>query len=229
MANIVLLHGAYQGGWIWTRTSACLRAAGHTVFAPTLDGCGERRHALRPGIDTESQAAEVADMLFFEDLHDVVRVGTSCGGMVACRVAEVARERIGRVVLADALALFNGEAVSDHVKRPTAVTTNLATGPSYEDAANRMFASLTGETKEWALARYTPHPVAAMAAPVKLDSFWQQTWNASVIYCTQAPNPGLAHQRRAADTLKAKWYELNTGHYPMLTEPEALSKLIMTE
>jgi pimeloyl-ACP methyl ester carboxylesterase len=228
MANIVLLHGAYQGGWIWNRVSAVLRRDGHAVFAPTLDGCAERRHALRAGIDTESQAAEVAEMLFFEDLRDVVLVGTSCGGMVGCRVAELARDRIGRVVLADALALFNGEAVSDHVKRPTAVTTDLATGPSYEDAANRMFASLSGETKEWALARYTPHPVAAMAAPVKLDSFWEQSWNASVIYCTQAPNPGQAHQRRAADKLKAKWYELDTGHYPMLTEPEALSRLIMT-
>ena len=229
MANIVLLHGAYQGGWIWTRVSKVLRAAGHTVFAPTLDGCGERRHAVRPGIDTESQAAEVAELLFFEDLHDVVLVGTSCGGMIACRVAELARDRIDRVVLADALALFNGEAVSDHVKRPTSVTTDLATGPSYEDAANRMFVSLEGATKEWALARYTPHPVAAMAAPVKLDSFWQQSWNASVIYCRQAVNPGEAHQRRAANTLKARWYELDTGHYPMLTEPEALSKLIMAE
>ena len=229
MADIVLLHGAYQGGWIWQRVCPVLRAAGHTVFAPTLDGCAERRHALRPGIDTESQAAEVAEMLFFEDLRNVVLVGTSCGGMVGCRVAELARERIGRVVLADALALFNGEAVSDHVKRPTAVTTDLATGPSHEDAANRMFASLTGATKEWALARYTPHPVAAMANPVKLDSFWQQSWNASVIYCRQAPNPGEAHQLRAADTLKAKWHELDTGHYPMLTQPEALAKLIMTE
>ena len=123
-----LLHGAYQGGWIWRPVTPHLRAAGHTVFAPTLDGCAERRHALRPGIDTESQAAEIAEMLFFEDLTDIVLVGTSCGGMVACRVAELARERIGRIVLADALALFDGEAVSDHVKRPTAVTDALSTG-----------------------------------------------------------------------------------------------------
>ena len=229
MANIVLLHGAYQGGWIWQRVSPFLRAAGHTVFAPTLDGCAERRHALRPGIDTESQAAEVAEMLFFEDLRDVVLVGSSCGGMIACRVAERARERIGRVVLADALALFNGEAVSDHVKRPTAVTTGLATGPSPEDAANRMFVSLDGPTKDWALARYTPHPIAAMAAPVKLDSFWQQSWNASVIWCRQSVNPPAAHQKRAAETLKARWYEMDTGHYPMLTEPEVLAKFILSE
>jgi len=37
----------------------------------------------------------------------------------------------------------------------------------------------------------------------------------------------LAHQRRTADTLKASWHELDTGHYAMLTEPEKLAKLIM--
>ncbi len=229
MANYVLLHGAYQGGWIWRDVVPHLRAAGHTVFAPSLDGCAERRHALRPGIDTETQAAEIAEMLFFEDLRDVVLVGTSCGGMIACRVAEIARERIGRIVLADALALFNGEAVSDHVKRPTAVTDAVGTGPSREDAANRMFISLQEPIKTWALDRYTPHPVAAMAAPVKLDRFWSQTWKASVIWCKQSVNPPVAHQKRAADTLKAAWYELDTGHYPMLTEPKALADLIMRE
>lgn len=229
MATYVLLHGAYQGGWIWQRVAPHLRAAGHTVFTPTLDGCAERRHALRPGITTETQAAEIADLLFFEDLHDIVLAGTSCGGMVACRVAELARERIGRIVLADALALFNGETVADHVKRPTAVTSELATGPSREDAANRMFASLDPATKDWALARYTPHPIAAMQAPVLLERFWDLEWNATVIWCRQSANPPVAHQRRAADRLKARWFELDTGHYPMLTEPAALASLIMRE
>ena len=227
MATYVLLHGAYQGGWIWQRVAPYLRAAGHAVFTPTLDGCAERHQALRPGITTESQAAEIAELLFFEDLHDIVLVGTSCGGMVACRTAELARERIGRIVLADALALFDGETVADHVKRPTAVTSELATGPSREDAANRMFVSLDPATRKWALERYTPHPIAAMQAPVKLERFWDQDWTASVIWCRQSVNPPVAHQRRAADRLKARWFELETGHYPMLTEPEALAGLIM--
>ncbi len=107
------------------------------------------------------------------------------------------------------------------------MTDGVGTGPTREDAANRMFVSLDGPTKQWALDRYTPHPVAAMAAPVKLDRFWQQAWNASVIWCRQSVNPPVAHQRRAAETLKARWYELDTGHYPMLTEPNALAGLIM--
>lgn len=229
MAAYVLLHGAYQGGWIWQRVTPHLRAAGHAVFTPTLDGCAERRHALRPGISTETQAAEIAEMLFFADLHDVVLVGTSCGGMVACRVAELARERIGRIVLADALALFDGETVADHVKRPATVSTDLATGPSREDAANRMFASLDPATKEWTLARYTPHPIAAMQAPVRLERFWDLDWSATVIWCRRSVNPPVAHQRRAAERLKARWLELDTGHYPMLTEPAALAELMLRE
>ena len=31
----------------------------------------------------------------------------------------------------------------------------------------------------------------------------------------------------AAETLKARWFELDTGHYPMLTAPKALAGMIM--
>ncbi|HXA26748.1 MAG TPA: alpha/beta hydrolase family protein [Acetobacteraceae bacterium] len=227
MAAIVLIHGAYQGGWIWQRVVRRLTADGHTVFAPSLDGCAERRHALRPGITTETHGAEIAELLFFEDLHDVVLVGTSSGGMVVCSAAEQARERIGRLVFADALALFDGESIGDIVQRRNAVTTELTTGPSREDAAGRMFAGLDEATKAWALERYTPHPVAAMHQPVKLPGFWQQKWRASVVWCRQAVNPGEAHQRRAADRLGATWHELDTGHYPMVTAADELSRLIV--
>ena len=123
MADIVLIHGAYQGGWIWQRVVSRLTAGGHRVFAPSLDGCAERRHALRPGISTETHGAEIAELLMFEDLHDVVLVGTSSGGMVVCNAAERASERVGRLVLADALALLDGECIGDIVNRTSRVTT----------------------------------------------------------------------------------------------------------
>src|SRR5246127_1969192 len=43
MATYVLVHGSNQGGWIWQPTANRLRAAGHQVYAPSLDGCGERK------------------------------------------------------------------------------------------------------------------------------------------------------------------------------------------
>ncbi|HTC08265.1 MAG TPA: alpha/beta hydrolase [Acetobacteraceae bacterium] len=227
MTSFVLIHGAYQGGWIWREVTARLRAVGHHVLAPSLDGCAERRHQLRAGITTETQAEELAGLLFYEDLRDVVLVGTSSGGMVLCRAAELVRERIGRVVFADALALLDGERIADIVtNRPTPVTTDLSVGPSRDDAAGRLFAGLDPTTREWALARYTLHPIACMQAPVQLDRFWNEDWSASVIWCRQSANPPVAHQRRTAERLKAKWFELDTGHYPMLSTAAELTRLI---
>ena len=121
VSSVPFQHGVASGDpmtdavVIWTRVTPHLLAAGHRVFAPTLDGCAERRHALRPGITTETHGAEIADLLFFEDLRDVVLVGTSSGGMVVCSAAEKARERIGRLVFLDALALLDGESIGDIV------------------------------------------------------------------------------------------------------------------
>src|SRR5215469_2123361 len=226
MSIYVLIHGSYQGGWIWQRVASRLRAAGHTVYAPTLDGCGERKHCLRLGITTETQAAEIAELLFYEDLRDVVLVGTSSGGMVMTRAAETRRERILRLVFVDALALLDGEGIRDIVQRSTAVPSGLAAGPTREDAETRLFADLDPETRAWALDRYTLHPIGIYEHPVRLQSFWTQPWAATVIWCRRAVNPGEAHQRRAADKLNAKWHELDTGHYPMLSMPEGLTALL---
>jgi len=226
MTDFMLIHGSYQGGWIWQPVATRLRAQGHQVYAPSLDGCGERAGQVRPGITTESQAAEIAQLLFYEDLRDVVLVGTSSGGMVMAKAAEIARERVGRLVFADALALQHGEAVSGIVKRPSAINNGLALGPSREDVEGRLFVDLEPDVRAWAVERYTLHPVAVHTEPVQLESFWSQSWEASVIYCRQAVNPGEAHQRRCAEALGARWHELDTGHYPMLSTPDDLTQLI---
>ena len=156
---------------------------------------------MRPGITTESQADEVAQLLFYEDLKDVVLVGTSSGGMVVCRVAELMRDRVGRLVLVDALALLDGEKIRDIVTRST------ASGPSGLDPPARRArtpppACSPISTRRPAPGRSSATPCTRSGSttePVKLDSFWSQPWKASVIWCRRAPNPGEAHQRRAAE------------------------------
>lgn len=227
MSDIVLIHGAYQGGWIWKHVAQRLRAKGHNVFAPTLDGCAERGGALRAGITTETHGEEIAKLLYFEDLKDAVLVGTSSGGMVMASAAEQARERVSRVVFGDALALFNGEKIIDIVKQPAAVNTALARGPTREDAAGRLFVSLYPAMRDWAADRMALHPIGCFNQPVKLEKFWDMPWKASVLYCSGAPNPGEAHIRRSADRLKAKYHVIKTGHYPMLSTPDELTQIIL--
>lgn len=228
MATYVLIHGAYQGAWIWKLVASRLRAAGQLVYAASLDGCGERHHGLRRGITVGTHAQEVAQFLFYEDLTEVVLVGTSSGGMVLQKAAELARDRVGRVVFVDALALMPGERVDDIVKRATPnETTDVATGPTRADAESRLFRDLGSATRAWALARITPHPIAALEAPMEPTTFWEQPWRATIIRCRRAVNPPEAHQRRTAERLNAQWHEMDTGHYPMLSEPDQLTRLLL--
>lgn len=231
MSTYVLIHGSFQGGWIWRPTADALRAAGHTVFTPTLEGCGERKVNLRPGITVTSVATELAEMFFYEDLRDVVLVGTSSGGLVVQKLAVLVRDRIQRLVLLDALVPLPGESIKDIVERspdaPAYEMTEFTRGPTRADMADGLFAELTGDLKDWALDRATPHPLGLSdLAPGEADAFWEQSWKATVIYCVASPNPPEPHQRRTAERLGADWREIAAGHYPMLTHPDELARLL---
>ena len=227
MTGFVLIHGAFQGGWIWKTVATRLRAEGHLVYTPTLDGCGERACQLRPGITTDSQAEEVARFLWSEDLQDVVLVGASAGGMVMAKTAELARDRVSRLVFCDALALKHGESIRDVNGGRLAVETALAVGHRPEDRLERFRAELDPATAEWAGERSTLHPRGCFEQPVVLENFWNRKWDASVLWCRQAGKPGEPHQRRCADGLGARWHEMDTGHFPMLTRPDELIEIIL--
>ena len=232
MATVLMVHGSFQGGWIWQPTAAVLRAMGHLVFAPTLEGCAERVHALRAGITVTVAAEELSELLRYEDLSDVVLVGTSSGGMVAAKTAVMAKDRIKRVVFVDALVPQPGESTKQIVQRGDAdpyQVTEFSRGPTRNDLANRLFAELTGVQKEWVLERVTPHPHGLSDVTVEeLSDFWADNWpDSAVVYCIQSENPPEAHQRRTAEALGARWIEMDAGHYPMLTHGEELAHHII--
>ena len=122
MAIYVLVHGATAGGWIWQSIPARLRAAGHDAFTPTLTGLGDRRHLFSPDITMETHILDVLNVLFFEDLHQVILVGHSYGGAVITGVAEKAAERLSHLVYLDAFVPQDGEAVKELYDPPVVHT-----------------------------------------------------------------------------------------------------------
>jgi pimeloyl-ACP methyl ester carboxylesterase len=229
MSTYVLIHGSYQGGWIWKPTVEKLAEKGHTVYSPTLDGCGERAKFIRPGITITTQAEEISGFLHYQDLTDVVLVGTSTGGLVTCKTAELSRDRIQHIIFVDALAPQPGEKVADIVVRDPSYPvsfTELTRGPSKIEMEEHLFQDLGPDLKKWAIDRVTMHPIEATDAPGELDGFWSQKWDATVIRCTLSANPSRNHQYRTAQKLEAEWHELEAGHYPMLSHPKELSQLL---
>src|SRR5690606_2884536 len=88
MSNIVLVHGAWHGGWCWRDVARELRAQGHVVATPTHTGVGERAHQSSEAITLETHIRDVIGCIEAEELDDIVLCGHSYGGMVITGVAD---------------------------------------------------------------------------------------------------------------------------------------------
>jgi len=111
--TFVLVHGAWAGGWEWKKVGNLLLADGHTVYRPTLTGQGERVHLASADVDLNTHIADIVNTILFENLHDVVLMGHSYGGMVITAVADRIPDRIKCLVYVDAFVPEDGESVND--------------------------------------------------------------------------------------------------------------------
>lgn len=109
--TIVIVHGAWGGSWAFRKVEALLREKGFNVYRPQLTGLGERVHLARPDIGLSTHIDDVVNTILFEDLHDVILMGHSYGGMVITGVADRVPDRIRRLVYVDAFVPNDGESV----------------------------------------------------------------------------------------------------------------------
>ena len=113
MATYVLIHGSWDGGWAWKGVASVLQEAGHEIYRPTLTGSGERVHLASPEVDLNTHIADIVNVLRYENLEDVILVGSSSGGMVITGVAEQVPERIKHLIYLDAFAPQDGQSIAD--------------------------------------------------------------------------------------------------------------------
>jgi len=111
MANFVLVHGAWHGGWCWRDVASALRAAGHDVFTPTHTGVGERAHLGDEAITLETHVRDVAGVIEAEELDDIILCGHSYGGMVITQLADRMPNRIKAIVYLDAFVPESGDSL----------------------------------------------------------------------------------------------------------------------
>lgn len=99
----VLVHGTWHGGWEWRDVRRNLQARGHDVFAPSCTGCGDRKHLASPDVGLDTHITDIANIIEYEELDDVILVGHSFAGLIITGVADRMKDRIGRLVFLDAL------------------------------------------------------------------------------------------------------------------------------
>ncbi len=121
---ILFVHGAWGGGWQFRKVAPLLESRGYTVYRPSLTGLGERAHLATPMVGLDTHIEDIVNVIRFENLHDVILVGHSYGGMVVTGVADRVPDRIKRVIYLDAMLPNDGDSIA--TLRPTEAAALLA-------------------------------------------------------------------------------------------------------
>ncbi len=224
MTDIVLVHGAFHGGWCWRAVAERLTAAGHRVFAPTLTGLGERRHLAGAHVDLDTHILDLVNVIVCEELRDAVVVSHSYGGMPATGAADRLAERLAALVYLDAFTPKDGDsALAVRTAEPGFMAlAESADGVSYLPPPAGAF-GLEGDLAASAERRLTPHPKATMTQPIRLTGAWAGVGPKLYLRATgyQAPYFDKYFETAAADP---DWVAIRRAmaHNVMMTEPDWL-------
>ena len=239
MANFVLVHGAWHGGWCWQRVSTLLQQQGHRVHAVTLTGLGERAHLLSPAITLDTHIDDVVSAIEVEELHDVVLAVHSYAGMIGTAVADRIGKHLKHLVYVDAVIPKPGESWSSTQSAATQQqrlsAAQASTRFSFPPPDPEVF-GLTAADHAWVKRRQTPHPGNTYQAPLSFDMQRVAAIARTFVNCTQPALATIEPSRLRAKDPKfwdgawlpnSKIVEIKTGHDPMISEPATLAKILL--
>ncbi len=215
--KLFLIHGAFQGGFVWRSLSPRLEAMGHKVFAPDLSG-----NSLTAHIN------QIADLISTHaGTEQIVLLGHSYGSLVATGVAKQFPNKIKGLIFLDA-PIPTGQ--------PQSLLDILGPGPT----EFFMQQTVNGMVKPFPPAAFgldlTIHnDIIEKHKSQALDCFTEKgvSWSSKdtptfpITYIQCAPNDFTNQQ---VEKIKALNWDLCTlpesGHCPMITHPGPLLQLL---
>lgn len=233
--DIVLVHGMSHGAWCWELLEPRLRRAGHRVLAVDLPGHGRRAHE-RARASVTGYAQAVADAMMLAGVHDAIVVGHSMSGIVIPKVAELVPARVAHLVFLAAIVLPDGGSMLA-VQFPLPVR-ELFTGHARAGGGGVQYSAML-EWSRWmndlppgddrvvqSLVRLTPQPLRPWAERVDLGRFRAMRVPRTYIRCLQDRAVPPAKAAEYAARLGVTPIDLDTAHNPMLSNPDALAKIL---
>jgi pimeloyl-ACP methyl ester carboxylesterase len=235
VSTFVLVHGSWQGGWIWDQVAGRLRNHGHAVLAPTLPG----HHQLdeeRADLGHDDLVEAVLVTLDDAGPDPVVLVGHSLAGAVISQVADRRPDRIARLVYCDAFVLRDGEAIADVLPAEFAAQLRALAqaGPDrslrlpWELWRDRFMQTSDERTVRAAFDRLVPDPYRMTFDPVRLPRLAGLDIPATfVCFGHDRTMPaGFWHPGMSARLAGAPVVELDGDHEAPLTAPAPLAEAL---
>lgn len=224
MATFILIHGAFQGAWVWRETAALLRAAGHEVLTPELTGLGGRAHLLTEGQALSGYVADVVNAVAFSLCGPAVFVGHSFTGLVAAAAAARFPGLARGLVFVDALIPEPGRSFLDMAGPEFAkvLKAHVHDGWLVRPWPLPVFGVAEPELAPAFAARLTSMPLAAFAEPFAFPLPGPDLPR-GFIRCTRNPNPFIEAQAAKARAGGYGFTAIDSGHAPMITATQALA------
>jgi pimeloyl-ACP methyl ester carboxylesterase len=246
MTQFVLVPGAWIGGWAWRAVAAQLRDAGHEAFPVTLTGVGDRAHLARPDVDLDTHVTDVASLITNEDLTGIVLVGHSYAGIVVQGVADRLPDRITTLVYLDTGPLPDGWSTldfspPDERARIERAVQNDGDGWQYPFpgvdhlGAPSAIADFDDATREVLTRKAVAQPFGTYRQPIRPTRKYANEYGRVVIVAGGFGMPVARLQAMIASgegpfaaMTGDDWrlLQLDTGHWPMLTAPDKLAKVL---
>jgi pimeloyl-ACP methyl ester carboxylesterase len=202
---------------------------GHSVYAPSLTGLGDRRHLLRPGINLDTHVEDIVNLVEMDDLDRVVLVGWSYGGFVVSEVLARITNRIASVVYLDAFAPERGRSVLSYSEKAASIADAVQLAVEGKDLPplSLDWMGVTDQkVVDFVKPRLTPHPVMTYLQPSKALAQRPHIPHTFVL----ATNSHIVVFRQFLKVFEdlpyARTHVVDADHLLPLTAPEETMKLL---
>ena len=222
MANFVLVHGSWAGGWQWAAIRESLEKEGHRVLTPSLTGMSDRHHLINENVGLQTHIDDIANLIEWEDLYNVILVGHSYGGMVITGVAAQVKDRLAHLVYVDAFLPRAGECAWDLLPWQPEIfeTLRLKDKPWQVEPVDKM--TYFPELESFDMDRSTPMTIRTHSD--KLPSAITDI-PGTFIECTQEPSFfGEIAVRAKSDGMRH--VSIKAGHYVIITHSNEVVKIL---
>lgn len=230
MTDFLLIHGSCHGAWCWRDLIPALVARGHTARAIDLPGHGADATPYQQ-VTLEGYARAIVDAID----TSVVLVGHSMAGFPISLAAEMAPDKIDRLVYLCAYAAQDGRALAEmRAEAPrqpmadAAIKTEDGLGFRVDPAkAPALFYNdCPSEAVDYALPRLCTQAFAPQTTPIRLTDAYARV-KRSYIRCEDDRTiPPEYQQTMTQGWPAADVHAMQTGHSPFFADPEGLADLL---
>jgi pimeloyl-ACP methyl ester carboxylesterase len=232
--TFVLVHGSWQGAFVWESVKNQLEQHGQKVVVVELQAHGEDTTA--PQLVTIDAYSNKVIAAITATKQKVVLVGHSMGGAVITAIAEKVPSQIKKLVYIGAFVPANGQSILDlsamdkQSKLPASLTfpTPATIGVKPENLIEVFCQDGSAAVKEQLVAKYRDEPAIPFTNPAVVTAANYGSVDKYYIHTNLDNTIGidLQNQMVAAAGIK-KTYALNTGHSPFLSKPDSVTAMLL--